>query len=413
MNGERSDVSQNRADASTVVDEGCDERRLVAVAATSSFALGARSAGFSALAALTAPNAAVVGLISASGFAPWLLLGPWAGYLVDRTTKARIYQVAGAVSSALCIAAAIWSGLFEVTWVLVLTVSVLLGCLHVVNDTALNTHLGQLVPEQRLAPANGRMSAWQSAMAIVAPALAGAILGRSDVVFFVVLAAAFGGMAYLSAAFRNRGLGRSETPAPGEWKRMEGLRGVWANPGLSALCTSVSLMNLYSGLFAALLPLFILTAVGESVGKVGLAFAIQAGALLAGVVVAAKILATRKNVGRVLLIVSASMKILVFAVMVSSSSFLLVLLACVLNGLSAGLWNAPSSTALIRGSAGPYHSHVIAAYKMIASVGAPLGALLGGAVGAIAGLPMAFAAGLALSTVVAIIVIARRRALEV
>lgn len=388
-----------------------DQTRLIAVAATATFALGARATGFATLAALTAPNAVIVGLISASGFLPWLVLGPWAGYLVDRGTKARIFQAAGAVSSALCVAAAVWAGLLEVNWVLVLVLSVILGSMHVVNDTALNTHLGQLVPDRLLAAANGRMSAWQSAMAVTAPALAGVVLGRWDVAFFVVLASAFGGMALLATGFGNRGHGRLEVPAPGEWKRMEGLRGLWGSPGLSALCTSVSLMNLYGGLFAALLPLYVLTVAGRSAQEVGLVFAAQAGALLVGVVVAARLLKAIDGVARVLLSTSATMKVLVFAAVVVSAEFWVILVACVLNGLSAGLWNAPSSTALIKGSAGTYQSHIIAAYKMVASVGAPLGALLGGAVAAAAGLPTSFAVGLALSVVVAIVVIARRNSL--
>ncbi len=413
MNCQHADADQDAESGSDAARHPSDERRLLSVAATSSFALGARSTGFATLAALTAPNPAIVGVISASGFFPWLVLGPWAGYLVDRGTKASIFKAAGTTSSVLCLAAAAWSGLLDVTWPLVLTLSALLGCLHVVNDTALNTHLGQLVPGRHLAAANGRMSAWQSTMAIAAPALAGFLLGRSAVVFFVVVAAAFAATALLATGFQNKGPGRAQAPAPGEWRRAQGLRGVWGSRGLSALCTSVSLMNFYSGVFGALLPLYVLATTGGRAEKVGLVFAVNSGAMLVGVVVAARLLQKVDGVGRILLVVSASMKTLVFVPILVCASFWLIVFACVANGLSAGLWNAPSSTALIRQSAGAQQSHVIAAYKMVASTGAPLGALVGGALGAAAGLPTAFGLGLALSVVVAAIVIARRDSLNV
>lgn len=293
------------------------------------------------------------------------------------------------------------------SWVVVLLLSLAFGSINVPVDTSVNSFLPQLVTDDQIGRVNGRMSAFQSSVSVIAPAIAGILLGFSDEALFILLMTLFGGMALLCVGFTNKGSGAIAGSAS-EQKRLLGMRALWRDRGLAALATSVSLMNVYSGIIGAMLPLYILSGANGTVETVGLIFALQSIGLFVGVWCASLLINRYARAPRLLLITAAACKIPVFLLLLSTENVAVISIAAVINGLSAGLWNAPSSTALIRGSAGANQSHVIASYKMLASVGAPLGALIGGIVSTSLGMMSAFLVGLVLAGIVFVTVVLRQ-----
>lgn len=376
---------------------------VTAVASGSTFVIGARGTGFATLAALVAPNAVVVGLISAASVLPWLIFGPWMGHAIDKVEKAslmRAISVAGLLVS-LLIAFVMWTQ--GASWILLLATAGILGTAQIFLDTTVNSLLVEVVPDQHLARSNGIMSAWQGTASVISPAVAAAVIGYSHALFAILLAAAFGGIAFLCLPLRGQ-RGDDTQRSRGEWKKMQGIRLLARSKPLLALCSSVSIMNLYTGVLFAMLPLLILSFENSAPHQIGVVFSIQAVAMLTGVWGASRLINSFESAGRVLLLSSTVIKVGVFAIALLSTNVWMIFLLAALNGISAGFWNAPSSTAMLRLSSGPYRSHIIAAYKMFASLGLPFGAVIGGmSVGAL-GMRSPYLIGLALAVLVCILV---------
>lgn len=384
-------------------------RTITTVASFATFSNGARTTGFATLAAVVAPNPWIIGLISAASILPWLLLAQSVGPVVDSARRSRILQAAGTgglILSLVLLGIFVWYG---VPWAVLLVFAALFSSVHVFLDVTANRLLVDTVPDEALPRANGRMSAWQSSMAVLAPACAAVALGYSEHLFALLVVTIFGGIVVVCARFSSDEVSSPSARVKGDWRRPHGIRMLYRTKGLLALASSVSLMNLYSGIFATMLPLLILQSPGSELHYVGFAFAIQAGAMLLGVWTASRLIDKFKIATRALLVVSAAMKLPVFALVIISGDITLILVAVILNGISAGFWNAPSSTALLRLSRGDYQTDTIASYKMLASLGAPFGALLGGAVAGAFGLTASFWLGLVLAGIVSGIIAYRVR----
>lgn len=384
-----------------------DERRASAIAALGSFGHGARATGLATLAAFAAPNPLVIGLISASGYIPWLLLGPWAGYLVDSRAKKTIMVITSLAACLIAGAGLFMASIMDLHWFIILLISVALGAANVVDDTAINSYVAQEAGPERIAPVNAIMSSWQSFAGIIAPLVAGVVVGIGPEWIFILVIGIFGGVVAVATTLDNVGVSKAIDGSATEKRSLRpvGFSKIRAIPALFSLSTGVAGMNIYSGLLSSLLPIYILSNTESSTQQVGLAFAVQSVTLLAGVIWAARLMSRWNKAILSLLRIAAWIKVPVFILLVCFPGNIFALLsACSLNGLSAGMWNAPSSTVLMKASAGDKQTHIIAAYKTIATLGAPLGALLGGVIAAATNVSAAFLCALVLAVIVATII---------
>jgi MFS family permease len=261
-------------------------------------------------------SAFVVGVLTAAGWLPWLIIGLPAGAWVDRL-PARMVMIGCDVISAVLYASvpvAAWAGVLSTG--LVVGVQLLGGTASVLFMTAYQVYLPSLVRPEDLIEGNTKMQGSASAAAFAGPSLAGLaaqLAGAASAVLcnalsFVVSAvcllgaqperpaepspgrAAQAGQAGRAerAGLRRVGLHRVGLRRVGLRREIaDGLRLVLRDPFLRQLSVFWAVANLALTGYTALLVLFLVRDVGLTPGAVGLLAAIPGvggilGALLTG-----------------------------------------------------------------------------------------------------------------------------------
>jgi predicted MFS family arabinose efflux permease len=137
-------------------------------------------------------------------------------------------------------------------------------------------------------------------------------------------------------------------------------------------------MNVSSGVVMATLPIIALHHLELNAAMLGASYALQGIAMVGGNLLAKRATAARLPVlwvmGSAILLQAPG-----FLAFAGAGSFVGVFVGQALIGLGAGLWNVPSSSALIIAAKGPTRSRTLASYKTVAVMGPPLGAVAGGA----------------------------------
>jgi MFS family permease len=234
----------------------------------------------------------VVGVLTAAGWLPWLLIGLPAGAWVDRLPARRVMIGCDVISAALyaSVPVAAWAGVLNTG--LVIAVQLLGGAASVLFMTAYQVYLPSLVRPEDLIEGNTKMQGSASAAAFAGPGLAGLaaqLVGAAaavlcNAVSFVVSAVCLLGArpprrpAPVPTAARRAGLRREIA---------DGLLLVLRDPFLRQLSVFWAVANLALTGYAALLVLFLVRVVGLTPGVVGLLAAIPGvggmlGALLTG-----------------------------------------------------------------------------------------------------------------------------------
>src|SRR5438067_1960920 len=116
-----------------------------------------------------------LGAVMATQALPIMLLGPWAGSMLDRLPLRRVLFVTaltGAVQAA-CLAALALSGTINLAWVFALALG--LGCIQVFDRPASQAFVAELVPREAIAGAVGLASSAQAIGRLGGPALAAVV----------------------------------------------------------------------------------------------------------------------------------------------------------------------------------------------------------------------------------------------
>jgi MFS family permease len=246
----------------------------------------------------------VVGVLTAAGWLPWLVIGLPAGAWVDRLPARRVMIGCDVISAALygSVPAAAWAGVLNTG--LIVAVQLLGGAASVLFMTAYQVYLPSLVRPEDLIEGNTKMQGSASAAAFAGPSLAGLVaqlVGATTAVLcnalsFVVSAVCLIGArpprSQEAASGRARlgraGSGRAGPSRAGLRREIaDGLRLVLRDPFLRQLSVFWAAANLALTGYAALLVVFLVRVVGLTPGAVGLLAAIPgvggiAGALLTG-----------------------------------------------------------------------------------------------------------------------------------
>lgn len=149
------------------------------------FAATTASAAGVAVAGLAIPLVAVdvlrassfeAGLVSAMLTAPFLLIGLPAGAWVDRLDRRRVLVTCQLLRGALlALVPVVWSlDLLSIPFLV--GVVFLFGVCNVLHDVAYFTFLPEIVPDDRLVPANGRIESVRQAIGVAGPAAAGQVV---------------------------------------------------------------------------------------------------------------------------------------------------------------------------------------------------------------------------------------------
>jgi predicted MFS family arabinose efflux permease len=233
----------------------------------------------------------VVGVLTAAGWLPWLVIGLPAGAWVDRLPARRVMIGCDVISAALyaSVPAAAWAGVLNTG--LIVAVQLLGGAASVLFMTAYQVYLPSLVRPEDLIEGNTKMQGSASAAAFAGPSLAGLVaqlVGATTAVLCNALSFVVSAVCLLgarpprsqgaTAAAGRAGLGREIA---------DGLQLVLRDPFLRQLSVFWAAANLALTGYAALLVVFLVRVVGLTPGAVGLLAAIPgvggiAGALLTG-----------------------------------------------------------------------------------------------------------------------------------
>ncbi|MCJ0762292.1 MFS transporter [Variovorax terrae] len=337
-----------------------------------------------------------IGLLAAVQTLPFLLMSIPLGLLADRSSRRRLMVAAEALRalSLVALLAAVLADRLSIAWLAVLGFAGAVGTVGF--SVAAPALVPALVPREALAAANGRLELARSAAFAAGPALAGALVSWAGAPAAFVLAAVLSGSAVALL------LRLSEPARPAASSRhplhdiREGAAFVWRHPLLRPMMLTGIAWNIaWFVLQAAYVP-YAVRALGLSAGQVGFTLAaygagMVAGALLASRVVAAIPFGRAIQLGPVVSVLAASTMVATLAVpsgWVAGLSFFLF-------GAGPIVWTITSTT--LRQSVTPDAMlGRVSSVFLAANAGArPLGAALGGAIGASWGEPACLVVALA------------------
>ncbi|MGW2636053.1 MFS transporter [Streptomyces sp. NPDC001348] len=347
-----------------------------------------------------------VASVTACGYVPWLLFGLLGGAVADRVDQRRAMWAVDTVRALLVAGFALAVGLGHASIPLLLALAFALTTLQTLFDNASTALLPSLVDRDTLGGANARlMTGQQLAGGLLAGPFVPLLLTVGAFMPFAADAGTYLVAAALVASLRIRPPEREPRRA-GSTLRAEigaGLRFLWRDRALRAVCVATLLCNIGMGALIATLVLHVTRWLGA--GNAGFAAAMTAyaaGSLLGGLV--AQRIARRTGRVRALLV----------AGVVQTSSLLLMGTVRHLGALLVGMlllggmnmvWNVNQVTLMQRRGPAAMVGRLASAFRTASTSGAPLGALLGGAVARGYGLngPALFAAvlfGLAVTSLI-------------
>lgn len=226
-----------------------------------------------------------MGILTAIGSLPALVLGLFAGVVVDRRRKRPLMIIAdvGRGGLLLLIPILAWAGVLHIVHLYV--IGLLVGTLTLFFNVAYRAYLPVLVADDELVEANSKLELSRTVAEIAGPSLAGALIqlltapiamGLDALSFFV--SGAFLGKIELEEAPPS-----SPMQQEGVWKSIrEGVSLVWANRTLRSIAGSSASLNFFNAMLEAVLILYLTNQLGIEPGLQGIIFATGSVGFLLG-----------------------------------------------------------------------------------------------------------------------------------
>lgn len=224
-----------------------------------------------------------MGLLAAAELLPFALFSLPAGPWIDRSRKQRLGVAFNllAATAALAVPAAFAAGFLSLA--LLYAVGFVVGTCSVIGGSATQVQLVRLAGRDALLTANARLASFQSAIALVGPAVAALLIDRVGAPFtLTVNALIFGAAALAVGAIRRREEAPTAARAPWWREAKDGLSLIRHHPLLRALAFFGALWLMLLGGFNAQFVLFSTQEAGLTAGQLALVTGCgAAGAFLA------------------------------------------------------------------------------------------------------------------------------------
>jgi MFS family permease len=280
-----------------------------------------------------------LGIVTALQFLPMLLLGPWAGVVADRCDKRRVLLVTQAVAGSLALTLGLLTATDRVELWMVYGLAFGLGLASAFDMPTRQSFVFEMVGPDHLTNAVGLNSTVMNAGRLVGPALGGILIATVGLaVCFLLNAASY--LAALAAllAMRTDELHPTARAPRQPGQLREGFRYVWSTPALRTPLLMVAIIGTLTYEFQVSLPILARFTFGSGADGYGLLLsAMSFGAVIGGLVVAGRLSASHRLLGRaalvfgVLVLVAAAMPTLgataVAMVFVGAASIAVITLA--------------------------------------------------------------------------------------
>jgi len=232
-----------------------------------------------------------MGLLSAAGAAPVLVVGLFAGVWVDGLRRRPVMITADVARAALLLAIPLTSVLGTLSIEILYAVALLAGTLAVLFDVAFLSFLPSLVGEGALLDANSKLEMTSSTAQVAGPSIGGVLIGALGAPFAVVIDA----LSFLGSAgflLRTR-VTEVRPPRAGREgvvaEVREGLAAVVRNPILGAMARCSATTSLFSGMFLSVYVLYMTHDLRLGPVAIGLVFATGGVGSLSGALVARRV----------------------------------------------------------------------------------------------------------------------------
>jgi MFS family permease len=334
-----------------------------------------------------------MGLLSAAGSAPSLLVGLFAGVWVDRLRRRSLMIAADVGRAALLLlipfAAAAGTLRMEILYAVALST----GALSVLFDVAYLSLVPMLVERAELVEANGKLEVTASAAQVVGPGLGGTLVGTLGAAVAVMVDA----VSFLVSALFLRGIPATEPRPAASGERVgvtaeivEGLHAVARHRVLRALAVCSASTYLFGRMFLAVYVLYMTRDLGLDSVSVGFVFATGGVGALAGSLVVG---ATTRRLGPGPTMIWAQLVFGVTGLAVPLAVLMPRVALPLVVGSEFTQWMAIIvyyvSAVSVRQALVPdrLRGRVNATMRFLAGGAMPIGALIGGALGGVIGLP--------------------------
>lgn len=388
---------------------GADYWRFWLAAAVSNLGDGLRLVALPLLALRLTTDPLLIAGVTALNFAPWLLVGPVSGAVVDRVDRRRLLITVQSLRALIlgAFAATVAGG--TVTIPLLYAVAVLVAIGETLADSAAQAAVPLLAEPQHLERANGRLvSAEIVTNEVAGGPLGGLLFAAAAALPFVVDAGTYVAAVLLVVLIRTDLGPRPEVDAdPSVRTRLhtdvaEGFRFVFRHPVLRPLTFALALVNLGGGAVNAILVLFAVETIGLT--EVGFGLLLGFGALggLGGALLATAVVS----------VLGRHTTIVVSALMVAAGSLALaivtepVLLAAAWFVISTATATSNVVTRSLRQTVTPDRllGRMVTSIRLVGLGAIPIGAVTGGVLARVVDIRAPFVFGGAAVAVAAIVV---------
>jgi MFS family permease len=230
-----------------------------------------------------------MGFLGAIEFAPFLVLGLFAGVWADRLRRRPILIAADLGRTVLLLGIPLADVFGALGMELLYIVALLTGICTVFFDVTYQAYLPVVVRRDQLVEGNSKLETSRSIAQIAGPGLAGALIQLitapfaivADAISFLISAGALAIIRVPESAQERH------ASKPRIWTEIgEGLQVVLGNPLLRSIAGSTSTSNLFSSMATALFILYATRDLGLSAGLLGVIFAAGNGGALVGALLA-------------------------------------------------------------------------------------------------------------------------------
>lgn len=349
-----------------------------------------------------------MGVLTAIGAVPALIVGVFAGAVVDRRARRPVLISADLARAALL-------GLIPAAWVLgalnlplLYGVAFLVGLCSLFFDIAYQAFLPTVIERRRLVEGNSGLELSRSAAEVAGPSLAGGLIQLVKAPLALALdALSFVASAVLIARIRTReSLRRDRGERSTFWTDVVvGLHQVGRNPTMRSLAITVMGFGIFNAMIEAVVILYLTRTIAMEPGVLGLVFAAGSGGFVIGALLPGRIV-SRFGIGPTMAVAMATIGVSDLALPLVGHDLLLVSVAVALGqfffGLGMTTFNVTRLTIVQTVVPEGVMGRVAGSLQVLGWGLAPLGAVVGGVLGASLGLRSTLVIAAVLETAVAV-----------